>query len=367
MKEIDNDPDLELQVIATGMHLSPEFGLTYREIERDGFKINRKVEMLLSSDTEVGVTKAIGLGCIGFADALYDLKPDILVLLGDRFEILSAAIAAMVAKIPIAHIHGGESTEGAFDEQIRHAITKMANIHFPVTDQYAKKIIQMGESPDLVFNYGAPGLDNIYRLSLMTKPELEKSLGFKFGEKTALVTYHPVTLEINSAEEQIINLLEAVKEFNLKVIFTKANADTYGRVINQKIEEFVKTNPEQYRLFESLGQIRYLSTLKYIDLMIGNSSSGLLETPSFKLPVVNIGDRQKGRIRAKNVIDVGYSKEEIKRGIEKALSVEFANYISDLINPYDKYADGKVSWRIKEKLKEIDLSNGLIKKSFFDI
>ncbi|KXS40470.1 MULTISPECIES: UDP-N-acetylglucosamine 2-epimerase [unclassified Candidatus Frackibacter] len=367
MKEIDSDPNLELQIITTGMHLSPEFGLTYKKIEEDGFKIDKKVEMLMSSDTEVGITKSVGLGCIGFADAYDELKPDIVVVLGDRFEVLAAAIAAMIAKIPIAHLHGGEITEGAIDESIRHSLTKMASTHFPATKEYARRVIQMGEKPRRVFNFGAPGLDNIHKLDLLSRTELENELNFQLASKTAIVTYHSVTLENNTAHNQIENLLKAIEKFEMNVIFTKANADTSGRVINEKIEKFTNKEPEKYKLFDNLGQVRYLSALKHVDIMIGNSSSGLIEGPSFKIPVVNVGDRQKGRIKADNVIDCGYGYHEIKEAIKKGFSVDFKDKIKEVVNPYDKHEDGKTSCRIKNVLKEIEINEEFIKKSFYDI
>jgi UDP-N-acetylglucosamine 2-epimerase (non-hydrolysing)/GDP/UDP-N,N'-diacetylbacillosamine 2-epimerase (hydrolysing) len=368
MKEIESDPDLELQLVVTGMHLSPEFGLTYTGIEEDGFKIDKKVEMLMSSDTEVGLTKAVGVGCISFADAFNSLQPDIVVVLGDRFELLSVGIAAVIAKIPLAHLHGGEATEGLIDEPIRHTLTKLSTFHFPAAKEYANRVIQMGENPNRVFNYGMAGLDNIYKLDLLSGSELETELEFNLGKKTAVVTYHPVTLENNTAEQQINNLLAAIEQFDdLNVIFTKANADTYGRIINRRIEEFTAKKPDQYKLFDNLGQLRYLSVLNQADIMIGNSSSGLTEAPSFKIPVVNIGERQRGRIKAQNVMDCGYHQEEIEQAIKKGLSEEFSNKAQETINPYDKYEDGKTSWRIKETLKQVEIDEEIIKKEFYDL
>lgn len=366
LKEIKNDEDLELQLVATGMHLSPEFGLTYKNIEDDGFNISDKVEILLSSDTEIAVSKAVGLGCISFSESFKKLNPDLILVLGDRFEIFAAATAAMVSKIPIVHLHGGETTQGAIDESIRHSITKMATYHFPAAEEYKNRIIQMGEKPDRVFNFGMAGLDNIYKLNLLSKKELENNLEFKLDKKFAITTYHPVTLENNTAEEQIDNILEAIDNFDLKVIFTKSNADTAGRIINQKISEFANSNPDKYIFIDNLGQLRYLSVLKYADLMIGNSSSGLTEAPSFKLPVVNVGDRQKGRVKATNVIDCSCSKEDLNKAIKKALSKEFNEEITDMVNPYDRYQDGKTSHKIKEQLKEITLNDGVLKKEFYD-
>jgi UDP-N-acetylglucosamine 2-epimerase (non-hydrolysing)/GDP/UDP-N,N'-diacetylbacillosamine 2-epimerase (hydrolysing) len=297
MKEIQGDPDLELQTIATGMHLSPEFGLTYKKIEEDGFTINEKVEMLLSSDTPVGIAKSVGLGVIGFADALARQKPDIMVVLGDRFEILAAAQAAMIARIPIAHIHGGETTEGAIDEAIRHAVTKMAHFHFTAAEPYRRRIVQLGEAPERVMNYGAPGLDNIKKLKLLNRAAFEKAIKFSLGKMSFLVTYHPVTLSAANPDQSFKELTNALDQFpEAKIIFTKANADTAGRIINYNIEKYVKQNPQRAKVFTSMGQLLYLSAIKNMDIVIGNSSSGITEAPSFCKPTVNIGQRQRGRL-----------------------------------------------------------------------
>jgi UDP-hydrolysing UDP-N-acetyl-D-glucosamine 2-epimerase len=378
MREIKEDPDLELQIITTGMHLSPEFGLTYREIEKDGFVINEKVEMLLSSDTPVAIAKSIGLGTISFADAFDRLKPDIIVVLGDRFEILAACSAALPARIPIAHLHGGEATEGAIDEAIRHAITKMAHLHFVATEKYRERVIQMGEQPERVFCFGAPGLDNIRRLTLLERSELEKSLGFKLSSKNILITYHPVTLDQNSAElhfGELLAALERFKEDSLAerpgragsqaiFIFTKPNADTDGRIIIKMINDFVQKNSNMAIAFDSLGQVKYLSALKHVDMVVGNSSSGLCEAPSFKIPTINIGDRQKGRIQAQTVISCDARREDIAEAINKGFSKEFRDSIKNAVNPYDK---GEASLPIKDKLKQIELGKCLIKKEFYNI
>jgi UDP-hydrolysing UDP-N-acetyl-D-glucosamine 2-epimerase len=323
--------------------------------------------MHLASDTETGVIKSIGVGLISFADALKTLKPHMVVLLGDRFELFCAGIAALMLRIPIVHIHGGETSQGAVDEAVRHSTTKLASIHFPATETYRRRIIQMGENPEYVFNYGAPGLDWIYKLPLMDRKALQDRLGFDMTGRIAILTYHPVTLETNTARKQIRNILDAVKKTDLKVVFTKANADVHGRVINKIIQEFCVKDPVRYRFIDNLGQVAYLSCLKCLDLMIGNSSSGLTEAPSFRLPVVNVGDRQKGRIKADNVIDAGYGKDEIMGAIEEALSEPFKKRIKRMKNPYDKYGDGQVSHRIKEKLKEIKISSSFVKKRFHDI
>lgn len=363
MKEIDADPDLQLQLIATGMHLSPEFGLTYKMIEADGFKIDEKVEMLLSSDTPVGIAKSIGLGVIGFADAYERLKPDIVVLLGDRYEIFAAAQAAMVARIPIAHIHGGELTEGVIDESIRHSITKMSQIHFVTTEEYKKRVIQLGEQPHSVINVGAPGLDHIKKLHLLSKEELEDSIDFKLGKVNFLVTVHPVTLKNNTEHfiEEVLNALDAFPYAT--IIFTKANSDTDGRIINQKIDEYMMKNQHRVKVFTTLGQLRYFSLLQYVDVVIGNSSSGIIEVPVFKKPTVNIGDRQRGRLKSISIIDCGETSEEIVQAIKVALSSEFQEILQQ---SNSVYGDGNASKRMKEVLKEISLENILLKK-FYDI
>lgn len=364
MREVQEDPELDLQIVATGMHLSPEFGLTYREIEEDGFEIDEKVEMLTSSDTPVGIAKSIGLGTIGFADALSRLDPDVLVLLGDRYEILSVAQAALVARIPIAHIHGGEVTEGAVDDSIRHAVTKMAHVHFTATQSFQRRVIQLGERPERVFNVGAPGLDYLRHLDLMDQEELELSLGFEFGNPTFLVTYHPATLQDRPPEESVDELLGALDRFpDARLIFTKANADAEGRLINQRIEEYVQKEGPRAELYDSLGQRRYLSALHHVDLVLGNSSSGLTEAPAIPVPTVNLGTRQDGRPRAESVIDSQEQVDEIVRSIQNALSDSFRECLEGGNSPY---GDGKATPRICRHLKEIPLEN-LTMKAFYDL
>ncbi|ABB43876.1 UDP-N-acetylglucosamine 2-epimerase [Sulfurimonas denitrificans DSM 1251] len=363
MKEIQNDSELELQLIVTGMHLSPEFGLTYKEIEKD-FKIDKKIEMLLSSDTAVGISKSMGLAQISFAEAYEELKPDILVVLGDRYEIFSAVSAAMIARVPIAHLHGGESTEGAFDESIRHSITKMSHLHFTATEEYKKRVIQLGEQPKRVFNVGGMGIENIKRLKLLTKKEFEESINFKLNKKNILVTFHPVTLENSTAKEQFQELLDAIDELrDTNIIFTKANSDTDGRVINQMCDEYVTNNHHKSICFTSLGQLRYLSALQHVDAMIGNSSSGLAEAPSFKIGTINIGDRQKGRIQAKSVIDCEPIKSSISQAFKKLYTQEFQELLKNTANPY---GDGCASIKIVKELKKLDLDN-ILKKLFYDL
>lgn len=361
MRAIKEDSELELQVIATNMHLSPEFGLTYRNIEEDGFFINKKVEMLLSSDTASATAKSVGLGFIGFADAYEDLHPDMVVVLGDRYEILSAVSTALFYKIPVAHLHGGEITEGAYDDCIRHSITKMSHLHFTSTEEYRRRVIQLGEEPNRVFNVGAPGIENIKKVPLMSKSELEASLdGFSLGEKYLVVTYHPVTLENSTASEQIQNLLWALDEYlDYKVIFTLPNSDTDGRIIIQILNEYVAKNPGRAIAYPSLGIKRYLSALKYAKAVVGNSSSGIIEVPSFGIPTLNIGDRQKGRLAADSVVNCGPQKEEILEGLKKVLYTEYKN----IHNPYE----GKnTTYDILRVLKNYPME-GLIQKRFYNI
>jgi len=363
MKEIEADSELELQIIATGMHLSPEFGLTYTEIEKD-FKINKKIEMLLSSDTSIGISKSMGLAQISLSEAYEDLKPDMVVVLGDRYEIFSAVSAAMIARIPIAHLHGGETTEGAFDESIRHSITKMSHLHFTGTEEYRNRVIQLGEHPKRVFNVGGMGIENIKRLKLLSKEEFEKSIDFRLNIKNILVTFHPVTLENSTAKEQFQELLDAIDELeDTNIILTKANSDTDGRIINQMIDEYVAKNSHKSVGFTSLGQLRYLSALQYVDAMVGNSSSGLAEAPSFKIGAINIGDRQKGRIKADSVIDCSPHKGSIKEAFDRLYSNEFQGLLLTVHNPY---GDGCASGKIIEEIKRVDLQN-ILKKSFYDI
>ena len=366
MQEINKDNDLELYLIVSGMHLSPEFGMTYKEIEEDGFEINAKVEMLLSSDSPAGISKSIGLGVIGFADEFQRADLDMLILLGDRYEALSAAISAMVMRIPIAHLHGGELTEGAIDEGIRHSITKMSYLHFTSTEEYRRRVIQLGENPERVFCVGAIGVENIKKINLMTKEELERSIHFEIDENTVIVTYHPVTLENNTVEEQFLNLLKVLdRNPKIRMIFTKANADTNGRIVNELIDKYVAQNSERACAFMSLGQKRYLSALKYCRIVIGNSSSGIIEAPSFGKPIINIGDRQKGRICADSVINCGYTQQEIQQAMETALTEEFENKARNCRNPYEKE---NTAANIISVIKDYLLNDKIkLKKGFYDI
>ncbi|BAK72685.1 UDP-N-acetylglucosamine 2-epimerase [Arcobacter sp. L] len=363
LKEIEADKEFQLQLIVTGMHLSSEFGLTYKEIEKE-FKIDKKIEMLLSSDTSIGISKSMGLAQMSSCEAFEELKPDILIVLGDRYEIFSIVSTAMIARIPIVHLHGGETTEGAFDESIRHSITKMSHLHFTATEEYRNRVIQLGEHPSRVFNVGGMGIENIKRLKFLTKEEFENSIDFKLNKKNILVTFHPVTLENSTAQEQFQELLEVIDELkDTNIIFTKANSDTDGRIINQMIDEYVAKNFQKSVGFNSLGQLRYLSALQFVDAVVGNSSSGLLEAPSFKIGTINIGDRQKGRIKADSIIDCFANKFDIKKAFERLYSKEFQDSLQNVEN---QYGNGCASKKIIEVLKNVDLKN-ILKKSFYDI
>ncbi len=365
LREIEGDPDMELMLAVTGTHLSTEFGFTVEEIEKDGFAIRRRMEILLASDSRSAVTKAMGLALLASGDALAEDRPDLVVLLGDRFEIVPVALAAVVQGIPVAHLHGGETTQGALDEYFRHAVTKLASLHFPATEVYRRRILQMGEQPDVTFNYGAPGLDHLHRSNLLSRDELARTLGKPLAHPTALVTYHPATGEnAELAVSSVTALLEALEAFDeLEIVFTKANADSQGRAINVCLAEWCERHAHRARLYDSLGQRLYHSCLSHFDVMVGNSSSGLLEAPSFRLPVVNIGSRQQGRLAAANVISVDKRREDIRAGIEQALDTTFRDSLSTLTNPYDRFGDGSTSHRIKETLKTIPLGH-IMKKRF---
>ena len=363
MEGIRTSPDLELQIIATGTHLSPEFGLTYREIEKDGFRIDRKVEMLLSSDSPTGLAGSMGLGLIGFGAALNEVKPDLMLVLGDRFEIFSAVAAAMVARIPIAHAHGGETTEGAFDEAIRHSITKMSHLHFVAAEEYRKRVIQLGEHPERVFVVGGLGIDNIKRLTLLDRMSLERSLGFELGRRNLLITFHPVTLENETSAEQMTELLWALERLEeTQLIFTMPNADTGGRVLIDMIEKFVADHANAHA-YTSLGQLRYLSAIRHVDGVVGNSSSGLTEVPSFAKGTINIGDRQKGRLKAQSVIDCDPDRQSIAASLQRLYSPAFQASLKEVRNPY---GDGGASEKIVQVLREHPLES-ILKKSFHDL
>jgi len=323
---------LQLQLITTSSHHSNEYGLTYRQIEDDGFAIDDKIDNLFSSDSNSSIVKSTAKATSLLSDSFDRLQPDMVLLLGDRYETHAAATAAMLMNIPIAHIHGGEITEGAVDEKIRHSITKMSYLHFCSTETYRKRVIQMGEDPVRVFNSGAPGIDNITNLNLLTKQKLEKELNWKLSTHSALFTYHPATLEESDVEIDLEVILSILETFSFNILFTYANADAGGRVINQKIEQFCKIQPAKYKVVKNLGQVKYLSAMKYVDLLIGNTSSGIIEAASFKKPVINIGDRQKGRLRGKNVIDCNINS--LQESITLALSNNFRHKIKNMNNIY---------------------------------
>ena len=360
---LDSDPKFNLQLIATGMHLLPKFGNTYKEIETDGFKIDYKIKMLLNSDTAEAIIKSMGKGSINFADVLVKIKPDLIIVLGDRFEILTVASSALIASIPIAHLHGGESTEGLIDEAIRHSITKMSHLHFVATENYRKKVIQLGEQPNRVFNVGGLGVDRIKNTKLLNKKEIEKILNFKFANKNLLVTFHPVTLEKNNEESHFKQLLLALKLLkDTNIIFTLPNADKNGQIIIKLIKNFVRKNSNA-KSFSSLGQLNYLSCIQFIDGVIGNSSSGLLEVPTFKKGTINIGERQKGRTQASSIINCKPERRSIELAIKKLYSKKFKLQLRKTINPY---GNGGATKKIIKAIKNFNF-DGILKKEFYNL
>lgn len=362
LKDIQSDPDLTLQLLVSGMHLSPEFGDTYKQIEKDGFKIDEKIEILLSSDSPVGTAKSMGLGVLGFADALSRLAPDVLVILGDRFEALAAAQTSMILRIPIIHLHGGEITEGAYDDAIRHAITKLSYLHGTSTDEYRNRVIQLGESPERVKNVGAIGLDHLNRGSFMTISELSESLNFDLTRPYFVVTYHPVTLGDESPEDSFQALLDALDEYpNHQIILTYPNADDGGRRIIPMLEAYAAKQPNRVLAIPSLGQIRYLSSVKHAAAVIGNSSSGIIEVPAFDVPTVNIGSRQKGRLAAKSVLNCEPSLTSITEAISDAVKRNYKLDGETIINPYGQ---GNTSGQVIEMLKSLHFERS---KAFHDL
>ena len=362
LKQMD---ELEVRIVVTGAHLSPEFGLTYQEIENDGYPIDEKIEILLSADTPAAISKSMGLAMISFADYFNRISPDLLIVLGDRYETLAVATVAMNQRIPIAHLYGGETTEGALDESIRHAITKLSYLHFTSTEEYRKRVIQLGENPERVFCVGAIGIENIKQGKLLTKPELEESIQFRLDKPYAVVTFHPVTLEDNESKKQTHALLNTCSLFaGMKFLFTKANADTNGRIINEMIDQYVE-NHENAIAVTSLGMVRYLSALRYASMVIGNSSSGLVEAPSFGIPTINIGDRQKGRLQSESVINCRPTSTDIEKAMRLALTSEFIAKAKNTVNPY---GDGNVSEKIADTIRKF-LAEGKInlKKEFYDL
>ncbi len=355
---------MELRLIATGAHLCPEFGETINEIIMDGFSIDDRLECVLSSSTPVGMTKSTAIALLSFADYFNKRRPDMLLILGDRYEIFACATAAAIANIPIAHMYGGDTTEGAVDEFFRHAITKMSYLHFVSNENSKRRVIQLGESPERVFNVGSTGIENILKMELLSKEQLEKALNFNLGLQHAMITFHPVTMEYGNAKKQINELFKAIEYFpDLKYVFTKANADAEGRIINALIDKYVAEN-KNCVAFESLGSLRYLSALKYAKVVIGNSSSGICEAPSFHIPTINIGDRQKGRLKANSIIDCEPSEQSIKKAIEQALGDNSYIYNKNINNPYQgNNPSGKIMDIITETLQ----NKVEIKKKFYDL
>jgi UDP-N-acetylglucosamine 2-epimerase (non-hydrolysing)/GDP/UDP-N,N'-diacetylbacillosamine 2-epimerase (hydrolysing) len=363
LQRIQADPALSLHLVASGSHLSPDFGLTVRDIEADGFEIGDRVEMLLSSDSPEGISKSMGIGLIGFSQSYARLRPDFLMVLGDRFEMHAAALAALPFKIPVAHIHGGEITEGAFDDALRHSMTKLSHLHFASTRAYAERIIQLGEEPWRVIVSGAPGLDNLTSFKPMKTGEMKSKYGLKLDPAPFLVTFHPVTLAYTDTRQKIREVLRALDGFNRPVIFTAPNADTNGRIIRESIDQYAKIHPDAV-LVENLGTRAYFTLMTRAAVMIGNSSSGIIEAPSFGLPVVNIGNRQRGRVRGENVIDVMCKKADIAEGIQRALEPAFRNSLAGMKNPY---GEGRASEIIVENLKTTVINERLIIKKFHNL
>ena len=364
IKRLHESTKSELQLLVGGMHLSPEFGMTVTQIENDGFPITDRLEFLLSSDSPVGVAKSMALALMSAAESIQRHKPDLIVLLGDRFESMAVAQAAMVARVPIAHIHGGEATEGLIDEAVRHSITKMAHLHFTATDEYRTRVIQLGEDPSSVFNLGAPGIDSVLRLELIARENISEAIGFALKDKYFLVTYHPVTLEPDGALDSLRNLLLALNQFsNYQVIITYPNADTHGRALLKLLEEYQDENSSRVHLVSSLGQLRYLSLMKHCSAVIGNSSSGLIEAPSFKVPTVNIGNRQRGRVYGETVINASETYSSIYDAIGRSISERFKEKCRDSKSPY---GNGSASDKIVDII-ESTAFNSLIYKSFYDL
>lgn len=363
MKAVLQHESMEFRLLVSGSHLSPEHGYTVLEIEKDGFPISEKVDILLSADTTLATCKSMGIGMLGISDALDRIRPDILVVLGDRFETFTAVSCACILQIPVAHLHGGEITEGAYDDSLRHAITKMSHLHFVSTEEYRQRVIQLGEQPDTVFYVGAIGVESIHHLKLLTREELEEDLAFSFGKQSAIITFHPVTRDVDGAMAQARDLLSVLAAFDsLQLLFTGANADACGLEINSYFQKFAASCPNRAKFVSSLGQIRYFSALQCVDFVIGNSSSGIIEASSFGVPVINIGDRQKGRVYAENIIQAEAERQCLQKACELALSTEMKERAAQVKNPYEKL--GTVDLIVK---KLMDISEINKKKQFFDL
>jgi UDP-hydrolysing UDP-N-acetyl-D-glucosamine 2-epimerase len=364
IKALNESKEAELQLLVGGMHLSPEFGYTVSQIEADGFSIAERMEFLLSSDSPVAISKSMGLALMGAAEALQRQQPDLLVILGDRFEAMAVAQAAMIARVPIAHLHGGETTEGSIDEAVRHSITKMAHLHFTATEEYRQRVIQLGEHPKRVFNFGAPGIDSIVQLPLLAKEELSDAIGFTLNKPYFLVTYHPETLAADGVAKALSNLLAVLDKYpDHQAVISYPNADTHGRQLIELLKAYQKKNPDRVFLVQSLGQLRYLSVMKHCDAVLGNSSSGIIEAPTFGVPTLNIGDRQKGRLVGDTVVHCQESEEAISAGVAKVMSASFRQHCSQAQNPY---GEGNSSERIVERLLAEPL-DGILAKSFFNV
>ena len=365
MRHLHDNPTVQLQVIATGMHLSPEYGNTWQAIAADGFTIDRKVEILLSSDTSQAIAKSTGIGLMGIADALHELAPDLVLVLGDRFEILAAATAAALMRIPVAHIHGGEATEGAVDDSLRHAITTLSHLHFTSAEPYRQRVIQMGEQPDQVFCFGAPGIDSIISLELLSREQLEKSIEFTLGERFLLITFHPVTLGTAPSSGELAELLAALSELpeDIRFLITMPNADAGGRALSEQIREFTDCHADRAIAFTSLGQLRYLSAMKHCLAVVGNSSSGIIEAPSFGVGIVNIGNRQKGRVQADSVINCEPEQSQIVAALNRAFTQDYQKSATTAANPY---GIAGASEKIAGVAATFPLAN-LSRKSFHDL
>jgi len=363
MKGIQSDPELKLQLVVTGTHLSAEFGSTIDMIRDDGFRIDRSFDLGLTGDKVLDITHSLALSLDGFASAFHTLTPDLVVLLGDRFEILGAAAAALIANIPVAHIHGGELSLGAIDDSIRHSVTKMSHLHFTATREYRNRVIRMGEEPGRVFMVGGMGMDNIRRMTFLGRAEFEKAIDFKLGDKNLLITYHPETLDPSKAGQQADELLKALGKLDsTHFIFTQPNADTGHRAIVERIQAFVFKAGEKATLIKSMGQLNYLSAMKHVDAVVGNSSSGIIEAPGFNIGTLNIGHRQDGRIRAASVIDCECIESEILSGLDTIYSPVFQANLKKIKNPY---GNGGASEKVLEIIRSVDLQN-LIPKRFYD-
>lgn len=364
IKGLQSEEGIKVTLAVTGMHLSPEFGLTYKEIEADGIAIDKKIEILLSSDTPAAVSKTMALALLGFSEYFEELKPDSVMILGDRYEMLAVACAAMNARIPIIHLYGGEATEGLIDEAVRHSITKMSYLHLTSTEEYRKRVIQLGEAPERVYAVGSTGVENALHMPLFSKKELEKELGIELEKPFAVVTFHPVTLENNKSEEQFKEILAAFDaNADMNYIFTKANSDSNGRIINKLIDEYAGSRKNAFA-FDSLGMKRYLSSLKYAEMVIGNSSSGLVEVPAFGIPTINIGDRQKGRVKAESVVDCEPISEEISRSIQQARQPIFRQCCNNVTNPY---GNGETTKKVIAAIRNMMENPIDLKKKFYDL